>query len=174
MNKPPLNMNIDKYDLDTLSDAEIYVSQDFIKLMLDHVARGETLASFYRQVSPSLPLYVSQTRLRLTLSLGDVSGPGVVALQEAYQRARAGFIDSKFDELFDVFDSDAIKADPRLASAAKGKSDNIKWALGKLRPAEYGDKIQIEQSVDVTIVDRLQAGRERAALIDNDTESNKR
>ena len=166
----------DKYSLTVLNDAEILDSQSFLSAMLTHVVNGGTLQSFYRLNSKESfgKGFICSTRLRLTLSLGEVDSVGVVALRSAYIRARQGFIESKFDELFDIFDGDNIIEDPRLASAAKGKSDNIKWCLSKMKPQEYGDKIQIEQTVDVTIIDRLQAGRERAALLDSDEESNER
>ena len=165
---PALSLVPSKYNLNVLTDDEVLESGDFLSAMLKHVVGGGTLQSFYRTVSKAEvgKGYICLTRLRLTLSVGDVDSVGVVALSNAYQRARAGFMESKFDELMDMYDNDAIVADPRLATAYKGKSANIMWCLSKMKPDTYGDKLTVEQSIDVTIVDRLQAGRERAALID--------
>ena len=167
-----LALDKSKYNLTTMNTVEIDKCRDFLSAMLSHVVQGGTLASFYRHVVKSdYPKgNVGQVRLRLTLSVGDEVDSGVVALVNAYQRARSCLIESKFDELFDIYDTQDIKDDPRLASAAKGKSQNIQWALSKLNATKYGDKIQIEQSVDINIVDRLQAGRDRVAALDNDSD----
>jgi hypothetical protein len=41
--------------------------------------------------------------------------------------------------------------------------DTLKWYLSKLAPKRYGDKIQVEHSGNVSIEDRLRAGRARVA-----------
>ena len=41
--------------------------------------------------------------------------------------------------------------------------DTLKWYLSKLAPKRYGDKLQVEHSGNVSIEDRLRAGRARVA-----------
>lgn len=41
--------------------------------------------------------------------------------------------------------------------------DTLKWYLSKLAPKRYGDKIQVEHSGNVSLEDRLRAGRARVA-----------
>jgi hypothetical protein len=162
-----LALDKDKYDLATLTDQDIDDSAEFLTALLVHVANGGTINSFYKNNSKSSfgKGYVCKTKLRLTLSVGDESQAGVAALMNHYARARCCWIESQFDELIDIFNDDRVYEDPRLASAMKGKSSNLMWCLSKLKPQTYGDKIQVEQTVDINIIDRLHAGRERVASI---------
>lgn len=162
-------------NVEVLTDEEIQAGTQFLAQMLREIALGSTLTRFYADFDrEEYEVWFSQNRLRFTLSIGvDEAGgslsPGVVALQQQYQRARNAFTESKFDELLDMYDDPMLISDPRLASALKGKSDNIKWALSKLKPKKYGDKIQVEQTVNVDVVHRLHASRDRLQQLDDDT-----
>ena len=163
-----LRLTPHKYSMNPLNDEEIAFSSGFITGMLAHIVKGGTINTFYHNVSKAVigDSYVCETRMRLTLSIG-VDSDGVEALQHAYRLARDSMMDVKFDELFDMFDAEEIRVDPRLASAYKGKADNIKWCLSRLKPKVYGDKVQVEHTIDNALVDRLTAGRDRLAALDH-------
>lgn len=60
---------------------------------------------------------------------------------ERYARACELRADSIFDEIFTI--SDMIKADMVEVQNARLQIDSRKWALGKMMPTKYGDKIEI-------------------------------
>lgn len=58
------------------------------------------------------------------------------------------------------------QSDPKMAKVI---SDNIKWVLGKRKPKEYGDRVQVDHSisVDVAITTALDAARRRVPALEN-------
>lgn len=56
------------------------------------------------------------------------------------------------------------QSDPKMAKVI---SDNIKWVLGKRKPKEYGDRVQVDHSVtvDVAITTALDAARRRTGTL---------
>lgn len=69
---------------------------------------------------------------------------------EKYTKAKEQGIEAKAEELEDIGDEAieaAWKADPKAAGAIvqayKLKIDNMKWAMSKLKPKKYGDKIDM-------------------------------
>ena len=86
---------------------------------------------------------------------------------EQYARARNSGLDVMADELLAISDEQAVvfkgngaAFDPDV-QRDRLRVDTRKWYLSKLAPKRYGDKIQVEHSGNVSIEDRLRAGRAR-------------
>lgn len=84
-------------------------------------------------------------------------------LQAMYDEAEQRSYDAMADALIKI-DNHKIhgQSDPKMAKVI---SDNIKWVLGKRRPKEYGERVQIDTtiSVDIAITTALDAARRRTA-----------
>lgn len=80
--------------------------------------------------------------------------------QKQYARARELQADAIFDECIDIaddasndFDRDtdgSVKVDHDAINRARLKIDTRKWMAGKLRPKKYGDKLEVDQKLDVS------------------------
>lgn len=87
-------------------------------------------------------------------------------LQEMYVEAERRSSDAMADALVNI-DNHKLhgQSNPQMAKVI---SDNIKWLLGKRKPKEYGDRVQVDHSVtvDVAITTALDAARRRVAVED--------
>ena len=88
---------------------------------------------------------------------------------DQYARARDVGLDVMADELLQISDEQAVvytktgaAFDPDV-QRDRLRVDTRKWYLSKLAPKRYGDKLQVEHSGNVSIEDRLRAGRARVA-----------
>lgn len=68
--------------------------------------------------------------------------------QYAYAKQEAA--DAQFEELNDIADdaiSQAMRVDPKAAGAIVNahrlKADNLKWAMSKMKPKKYGEKLDL-------------------------------
>ena len=67
-----------------------------------------------------------------------------------YARATEVRADHVFDEVMDIAD-DPMNLTPENLNAARLKIDARKWALGKMQPKKYGDKLALEHGGSLTI-----------------------
>lgn len=72
---------------------------------------------------------------------------------EQYTRATDERASGMFEDMLDI--SDEVKADPAEVSKAKLRVETRKWALSRMNPKKYGDKIQQEHSGSVSVRDWL-------------------
>lgn len=95
-------------------------------------------------------------------------------LRITYARARDDGLDALSEKLIDIASTPVVAekvVDKPLTGVeittgdAVDRSrlhvDTLKWYLSKLAPKRYGDKIAVEHSGNVSIEDRLRAGRAR-------------
>jgi len=89
---------------------------------------------------------------------------------DMYARAREEQADAIFDEILDIADdarndwmkrhSDEGGTDYQLngehVQRTRLRIDARKWMAGKLRPRKYGDKLELEQSGSVTVINRVE------------------
>lgn len=74
-------------------------------------------------------------------------------LRDQYARAREVQADALFDEclaIADTFDKAELE-NPQHIGRAKLRIDTRKWMAGKLRPKAYGDKLDVDAKVGLTI-----------------------
>ncbi len=78
-----------------------------------------------------------------------------------YARAREIYADSVFDEMLDIADCedhDIIETDegPRVnhdvIQRDRLRVDTRKWMLSKLQPKKYGDRLEVDQKTEATII----------------------
>ena len=67
-----------------------------------------------------------------------------------YARAMDVRADHVFDEIMEIAD-DPMNLAPENLNAAKVKIDARKWALGKMQPKKYGDKLALDHTGQVKI-----------------------
>ncbi|MGJ3354654.1 ubiquitin carboxyl-hydrolase [Providencia sp. Je.9.19] len=104
--------------------------------------------------------------------------------RDQYAKAMESRADAVFEELFDI--ADDVAEEPAAISKAKLRIDTRKWALSRMSPKKYGDKITTEltgkdggaiQYADITneeLEDRLKElghGRNRSQLDEKLTDS---
>ncbi|MEQ4710671.1 ubiquitin carboxyl-hydrolase [Providencia alcalifaciens] len=104
--------------------------------------------------------------------------------REQYAKAMESRADAVFEELFDI--ADDVAEEPAAISKAKLRIDTRKWALSRMSPKKYGDKITTEltgkdggaiQYADITneeLEERLKElghGRNRSQLDEKLTDS---
>jgi hypothetical protein len=66
-----------------------------------------------------------------------------------YRRARAAQADTQFDVISDLCDDvEAGLLDPNAARVIIGAKQ---WQMSKIRPDQYGDKLQVDQDTSITI-----------------------
>jgi DNA-binding protein H-NS len=68
---------------------------------------------------------------------------------EQYARAREVQADAMFDEILEIadqYDSLAEKIDTDHINRAKLRIDTRKWAVSKMAPKKYGEKVELEHS----------------------------
>lgn len=131
------------------------------------LAAGESLRAICSDQDGVFP---AESTVRLWAT-DDVQG-----FAAQYARARDVGLDCKADELLAVA-STPVVATKEVSKPLTGTEittgdavdrsklhvDALKWYLSKLAPKRYGDKIAIEHSGNVSIEDRLRAGRARVA-----------
>ncbi|SRR6266436_1692160 len=88
-----------------------------------------------------------------------------------YARAREVGDDAQFERLEDL-SSEAPQTmggmvDSGWVSWKKNQIDTFKWCLARKRPKKYGDKLAMEVTGEVSLAERVQKAREKAA---NDTD----
>lgn len=91
--------------------------------------------------------------------------------QNQYARARDMGDDAQFERLEDL-SSEAPQTiggmvDSGWVSWKKNQIDTFKWCLARKRPKKYGDKLAMEVTGEVSLAERVQKAREKAA---NDTD----
>ena len=84
------------------------------------------------------------------LAIGGEAKPGVITVDKHDKLGRP---------VTETTTKDTVERD-RL------HADTLKWYLSKLAPKRYGDKIAIEHSGNVSIEERLRAGRARVGSTD--------
>lgn len=80
--------------------------------------------------------------------------------QKQYAHAREMQADAIFDECMDIADDanndfkvndeGQVQIDHDAVNRARLRIDTRKWMAGKLRPKKYGDKIEVDQKLDVS------------------------
>jgi hypothetical protein len=123
--------------------------------VLARVAAGGTLKRI--SVDPAMPL-------RRTFLAWLDADPD---LRERYRNALKVRAESHVDEALDIADG----ADPRTANLARLQVDTRKWLAGKLDPARYSERMEIEQTTTIKEerLPRLELAR-RVAFIFADVE----
>ncbi len=69
------------------------------------------------------------------------------SLAEQYARAR----EIQGDREFDIAREIVFSATPETAQVARLQYDAVKWRAGKLRPKVYGDKLDVDAKLGVTV-----------------------
>lgn len=74
-------------------------------------------------------------------------------LREQYARARESQADALFDDCLAIADkfTSAEMIEPEHINRAKLRIDTRKWMAGKLRPKKYGEKLDVDANVGLTI-----------------------
>lgn len=80
---------------------------------------------------------------------------------DQYARAREDCADVHFDEILDLIDKVGFGKGKINPQAAKVILEGKKWVLGKMKPKAYGDKIEVNGSLDLVVA--INEGRKRAA-----------
>ncbi|NBM04344.1 ubiquitin carboxyl-hydrolase [Proteus sp. G2671] len=65
--------------------------------------------------------------------------------REQYAKAMESRADAVFEELFDI--ADDVKEEPAAVAKARLRIDTRKWALARMSPKKYGDKVT--QDIDL-------------------------
>lgn len=82
-------------------------------------------------------------------------------LSEQYDKAREALIDRLADELFEISDAEPPKNpttgafDSAAVAHQRLRVDTRKWALSKLAPKKYGDRVEIAGDADAPLVHRI-------------------
>lgn len=73
------------------------------------------------------------------------------AFADQYTRAREVGAEAIFEGLDDVSEA-AVRAESAVEIAGlRLKSDNIKWKLGKMAPKKYGDRLNVDATVETKV-----------------------
>lgn len=80
------------------------------------------------------------------------------SFSDQYARAREIQADHIFDEMFDIADRD----DAEGVSRDRLRIDTRKWALARMMPKKYGDKLEVEHGVTDKLSELLDNRRQRA------------
>lgn len=111
-----------------------------------------------------LSLMSEGTSLRKSCIAANVAVPTYLlwvskdqALAERYARARDAMLDARADEIEDIADEAVpMTADGRYDNAAvqdkRVRIDTRKWALAKLAPKKYGDRVSVAGDEDSPLV----------------------
>lgn len=110
-------------------------SQDLFDKLCERIAEGQSLRKACK--SSDMPGTSSVFRW-----LADDE-----KLREQYARARDAQADNLFEDCLDIADD----ASPEEVAKARLRIDTRKWMAGKLRPKRYGDKLELDGQVGVTI-----------------------
>lgn len=136
-------------------------------------------SKFTKQLGEQICLRIASGRTTLSVSKDDdmpsretiaqwVLDPKKKEFSDMYARARDMLLEHWSDEIVEVSDDDTrdlqpytktsgdyheegTKSDNTVVNRAKLRVDSRKWLLSKLRPGQYGDKIQQEHSGNITV-----------------------
>jgi len=80
--------------------------------------------------------------------------------RDQYARAREAQTDSLLEEIFEIADQwespvDLLK-DPDTIQRAKLRIDTRKWAMSKMAPKRFGDKLEVDQKVTADVTTRVE------------------
>lgn len=123
-------------------------SPDLAKRILDRIAQGEALMAICRD-EPGAPSEMTVRRW----AIDDVNG-----FASEYARARDQGVDALVDQTvtiadesgFDVVigDDGTVRVDGDVINRAKLRVDTRKWYASKLAPKKYGDRLQVDATVE--------------------------
>lgn len=140
----------------------ITYSSELAAIICERLAAGESLRAICRDLA-----VVPESTVR-TWVIDDVEG-----FAAQYARAREIGLDAMAEEMLAIADTtqegttttskewgEEIKTGDMLEHR-KLRVDARKWYLSKLAPKKYGDKLEIDAKVDVSLADRLTRARGR-------------
>ena len=129
----------------------VHFSQEAFDEICERIANGESLRSIC--ASDGMPNKASVFRW--------MAGEEAQPLRDQYARARDAQADTLFDEILDIADDasgDLIETEDggtRLNAEHVQRSrlriDARKWMAGKLRPKVYGDRLELDGKVGLTV-----------------------
>ena len=125
-------------------------SEEVANLICNQVREGKGLKSICQD--SKLPAY-SNVRRWITENLNG--------FQDLYARAKDDALWNMADEIQDIADSTLRAVSSEEIQSAKLRVDTRKWLLVKLKPREFGNRIEVEQK---SPVDKIQI-----EIIKNDT-----
>jgi hypothetical protein len=141
-------------------------SEDVALTICERLADGQSLRTI--GADPDLP---SQRTIYRWLAANE-------EFRQQYARARETQADTLFDEMLDIADNSANDWMARLEEKGGGfelngdhvrrtqlRLDTRKWMAGKLRPKKYGEKIDVEHSVDDGFAELLAVRRAAVAAL---------
>lgn len=74
---------------------------------------------------------------------------------ENYAKAQAERSEAMFEEMFEI--SDDVEPDAAHVAKARLRVDTRKWALARMNPKKYGDKVQVDANVTMNHEEALKA-----------------
>jgi hypothetical protein len=118
-------------------------------------------------IARGIPAHQAAKRAGISWGTWHTWNERLPSVQSASTRARTACIDRYFSEMHEVSRSALTLTDAAAVNAARLHVDTLKWSLSKLRPEQYGDRIDVNQrvsgSIDITNSD--QAQRQLAATL---------
>ena len=114
-------------------------TQEVFDTLCDRLVEGNSLRTICK--SSDMP---SAEAVRKWLKK-DEAGEGLLVAQ--YARARQEQADTLFEDCLDIADA----ATPEEVQAARLRIDTRKWMAGKMRPKKYGDKLDVDAKVGLTV-----------------------
>lgn len=91
------------------------------------------------------------------------------AFGKQYARAREALLQHWADQIVDI--ADTTEADQAKVALAKLQIESRKWTLAKLMPKVYGDRMQVDGSLNISHEDRLRELEEMAKAVGVSTAS---
>lgn len=113
-------------------------SRDLAERILKRIAAGESLRAICKD-EPGAP---DEAMVR------QWEADNVDQFAPHYARARDRALEAMAEDVIAISDDPAIRLDPALVPAAKLRTDNRKWILSKLAPKKYGDRLQVDATVE--------------------------
>lgn len=77
------------------------------------------------------------------------------SLEVDYERARQAQVEYYLDRIVTIAD------DEKDQQKAKNIADNLKWAVTKLNPRKYGDRMDITVNTSIDLVSAIEQGKDR-------------
>ena len=136
-------------------------SKTLFNRICTRIAEGESLRSVCRD--PKMPS-MSQVMNWLNGTVKKVGNPK--PLQEQYARAMEARADALFEEIEEIADDGSNdwmerhgddgenigwQLNGEHVQRSKLRVDTRKWMLGKMKPKKYGDKLEVEATVGMTV-----------------------